>query len=42
MFEIFGEASVMTPSLDKKLNLWHLSLNNDDKIEEEIDYVLKD
>lgn len=40
VFEIFGEASVMTPSLDKKLNLWHLSLNNNDKIEEEIELIL--
>lgn len=39
-FEIFGEASVVEKSLDKELNLWHINLNNDDEIEEEIKLVL--
>lgn len=39
-FEIFGEASVILPSLDKKLNLWHLDLMNDCNIEDEIEVIL--
>lgn len=39
-FEIFGEAGTMTPSLDKKLNLWHLSLNDNEDIDEMLDLVL--
>lgn len=39
-FEIFAEASTVTPSLDKKLNLWHLSLNNHEEIDEELSLSL--
>lgn len=39
-FEIFAEAGMMTPSLDKKLNLWHLSLNDNEEIDEEIELIL--
>ena len=39
-FEIFGEAGMMEKSLDKELNLWHINLNNDDDIDEEIKLVL--
>ena len=39
-FEIFGEANVMFPSLDKKFNLWHLDLMNDCNIEDEIEVIL--
>ena len=39
-FEIFGEAGVMDKMLDKDLNLWHLNLNNDDEIDEQIELVL--
>lgn len=38
-FEIFGEAGTVTPSLDKKLNLWHLSLNDNEEIDEMLDVV---
>lgn len=40
VFEIFGESSTATPSLDKKLNLWHLALNSHDDIEDELEIVL--
>lgn len=39
VFEIFGEAPVCSPSLDKKFNLWHLSINNDISIEDEIEII---
>lgn len=39
VFEIFGEAPVCSPSLDKKFNLWHVSINNDSSIEEEIEVM---
>jgi hypothetical protein len=39
-FEIFGEAGVTSPSLDKKLNLWHLALNNHEEIDDELELVL--
>ena len=39
-FEIFGEAGMMEKSLDKELNLWHINLNNDDDIDEEVKLVL--
>lgn len=39
-FEIFGEAGMMEKTLDKELNLWHINLNNDDDIDEEIKIIL--
>ena len=39
-FEIFSEASVTEASIDKNLNLWHLSLNDDENIDEEIELIL--
>jgi len=32
-FEIFAEAPVMEKMLDKKLNLWHIKLNDEENIE---------
>lgn len=39
-FEIFGESGVVEKTLDKELNLWHINLNDDDDIDEEIKLVL--
>ena len=39
-FEIFGEAGVVEKSLDKELNLWHINLNSDDDIDEEIRLII--
>lgn len=39
-FEIFGEAETTEKSVDKKLNLWHLSLNDDEDIHTEIELML--
>lgn len=39
-FEIFAEADVVEKSLDKELNLWHIKLNDDENIDEEIQLVL--
>lgn len=39
-FEIFGEADMVDPLLDKKLNLWHISLNDNENIDEEIELML--
>jgi hypothetical protein len=39
-FEIFGEADMVDPLLDKKLNLWHISLNDNENIDEEMELIL--
>lgn len=39
-FEIFAEASTVEPGIDKKLNLWHISLNDDENIDDELDLIL--
>ena len=39
-FEIFAEATTMGDSVDKKLNLWHISLNDNEEIDEELDLML--
>lgn len=39
-FEIFGEANVPEKMLDKEFNLWHLSLNNNEHIDDELNIVL--
>lgn len=39
-FEIFGEAGMVEKNLDKDLNLWHLSINDDDEIDDEIQLIL--
>ena len=39
-FEIFGEAMPMDVSLDKKFNLWHLALNDNEEIDEEIELII--
>jgi hypothetical protein len=39
-FEIFGEAETTEKGVDKKLNLWHLSLNDDEEIDNEIELML--
>lgn len=39
-FEIFGEADMVEPLLDKKLNLWHISLNDNENIDEEMELIL--
>lgn len=39
-FEIFAEASTMGNSVDKKLNLWHIALNDNEEIDEELDLML--
>lgn len=39
-FEIFAEAPATESGVDKKLNLWHLSLNDDDEIDDELDLMI--
>ena len=39
-FEIFGEAPHMEVALDKKLNLWHLELNDNEDIDEELELII--
>ena len=39
-FEIFGEADVTEKMVDKKLNLWHINLNNIEDLEEEVELLL--
>ena len=39
-FEIFGEAEPVTPMLDKKLNLWHIGIHNDEELSEKIEVML--
>lgn len=39
-FEIFAEAEVTEKMVDKKLNLWHIDLNNTEDLEEEIELML--
>lgn len=39
-FEIFAEATMMDSALDKKLNLWHISLNDNEDIDDELDLML--
>lgn len=38
-FEIFGEASVVDKMLDKKFNLWHLSLDDEEDLDEKIEII---
>ncbi len=40
VFEIFGEADMVDMFLDKKLNLWHISMNDNENIDEEIELML--
>jgi hypothetical protein len=40
VFEIFAEAEVTEKMVDKKLNLWHIALNNNEDLEEKIDLIL--
>ena len=40
VFEIFGEAGMVEKTLDKELNLWHIALNDDDEIDEEVKLIL--
>jgi hypothetical protein len=40
VFEIFGEAEVTEKMVDKKLNLWHIDLNNNEELTEQIDLML--
>ena len=39
-FEVFAEAPVMEKMLDKKLNLWTLSMQNDEQFEEGVDFII--
>lgn len=39
-FEIFAEANPMISSLDKKLSLWHLTLNDNENIDDELDLMI--
>ena len=39
-FEVFAEAPVMDKMLDKKLNLWTLSMQNDEQFEDGIDFII--
>lgn len=40
VFEIFAEAEVTEKMVDKKLNLWHIDLNNAEDLEEEVELML--
>lgn len=40
VFEIFGEAGMVEKTLDKELNLWHIALNDDDEIDDEVRLIL--
>jgi len=39
-FEVFAEAPVMEKMLDKKLNLWTLSMQNDEQFDEGVDFII--
>lgn len=39
-FEIFAEASTVEKMVDKRLNLWHMSLNNDVDDDDEIELII--
>ena len=39
-FEVFAEAPVMEKMLDKKLNLWTLSMQNDEQFEGGVDFII--
>lgn len=39
-FEIFAEALPMESSLDKKLSLWHLALNDNEEIDDELELII--
>jgi hypothetical protein len=40
VFEIFAEAEVTEKMVDKRLNLWHIDLNNNEELKEPIDLTL--
>ena len=39
-FEVFAEAPVVEKMIDKKLNLWHIALNNDREEDDKIELIL--
>jgi hypothetical protein len=40
VFEIFAEAEVTEKMVDKRLDLWHIDLNNNEELKEPIDLIL--